>query len=92
MENPMKKLALLFWRFSKADLRVLWFALSHRDRPRWLRPVTALMVLYAFAPFNFVLPVLGIIDDLVLIPLLLHYLVTLLPAHIRNGAAGSVVR
>ena len=88
----MKKLALLLWRFSKADLRVLWFALSHRDRPRWLRPATALMLLYALAPFNFVLPVLGIVDDLVLIPLLLHFLMTLLPAHIRSGAAGAVVR
>ncbi len=88
----MKKLALLLWRFSKADLRVLWFALSHHDRPRWLRPATALMVLYALAPFNFVLPVLGIVDDLVLIPLLLHFLMTLLPAHIRNGATGAVVR
>ena len=88
----MKKLALLLWRFSKADLRVLWYALSHRDRPVWLRPATVLMVLYALAPFNFVLPVLGIVDDLVLIPLLLHFLMTLLPSHIRNGAAGALVR
>lgn len=85
----MKKLALVLWRFSKADLRVLWFALSHRDRPRWLRPVIALMVLYALAPFNFVLPVLGIVDDLVLIPLLLHFLLSLLPVHIRTGAGAG---
>ena len=91
----MKRLALLLWRFSKADLRILWFALSHRDRPRWLRPATALMLLYALAPFNFVIPVLGIVDDLVLIPMLLHFLMTLLPAHIRagaDGAASAVVR
>jgi uncharacterized membrane protein YkvA (DUF1232 family) len=82
----VKRLALLFWRFSKADLRLLWFALSHRDRPRWLRPAAFLLVAYAIAPFNFVIPVLGIVDDLVLVPLVLHFLLTLLPAHVRAGA------
>ena len=87
----MKKLALLLWRFSKADLRVLWYALSHRDRPRWLRPATFLLVAYAVAPFNFVIPVLGIVDDLVLVPLVLHFLMSLLPSHIRAGALGVMV-
>lgn len=88
----MKKLALILWRFSKADLRTLWYALSHQDRPRWLRPVTAVMVLYALSPLNFAIPVLGVVDDLVLVPMLLHFLMTLLPQHIRNGAMGAVVR
>ncbi|MBC7501730.1 MAG: hypothetical protein H7315_14740 [Herminiimonas sp.] len=86
----MKRLALLFWRFSKADLRLLWFALSHRDRPRWLRPAAFLLTLYAIAPFNFVIPVLGVVDDLVLVPLVLHFLLTLLPANVRNGGRGPV--
>jgi uncharacterized membrane protein YkvA (DUF1232 family) len=82
----MKRLALLLWRFSKADLRLLWFAFSHPDRPRWLRPATFLLLAYALAPFNFVLPALGIVDDLVLVPLVLHFLITLLPAHLRVRA------
>ena len=90
----MKKLILMLWRFSKADLRMLWRALSHHDRPRWLRPVTFLLIVYALAPFNFVLPVLGIIDDLVLLPLALHFLVSLLPLHIKGLAEtpGATVR
>ena len=84
----MKKLLLVFWRFSKADLRLLWFALSHPDRPRWLRPVTVLLVLYMLAPFNFIVPILGVVDDLVLLPLLLHFLVSRLPLHIKLRAAG----
>ena len=83
----MKKLLLVFWRFSKADLRLLWFALSHSDRPRWLRPVTVLLVLYMLAPFNFAVPILGIVDDMILLPLLLHFLVSRLPLHIRLGTA-----
>jgi uncharacterized membrane protein YkvA (DUF1232 family) len=82
----MKRLALLLWRFSKADLRLLWLAMSHPDRPRWLRPAAFLLLAYALAPFNFVLPVLGIVDDLVLVPLVLHFLITLLPAHLRVRA------
>lgn len=83
----MKRLALIFWRFSKADLRLLRFAFTHPDRPRWLRPATLLLLLYALAPFNFVVPVLGIVDDLVLVPMVLHFLMTLLPAHVRASAA-----
>lgn len=88
----MKKLLLILWRFSKADLRMLWFALSHPGRPRWLRPVTFLLVLYALAPFNFVIPVLGIVDDLVLVPLLLHFLISLLPLHLRLSEHTPAVR
>ncbi|GAC1408664.1 MAG: hypothetical protein NVSMB6_07940 [Burkholderiaceae bacterium] len=88
----MKKLVLLLWRFSKADLRMLWYALSHRDRPRWLRPATFLLAAYALAPFNFVIPVLGVVDDLVLVPLILHFLMSLLPEQIRAGAEGKMVR
>jgi uncharacterized membrane protein YkvA (DUF1232 family) len=82
----MKKLLFIFWRVSKSDLRAAWFALRHADRPGWFFPATILLTLYFFAPFNLVLPIVGIVDDFVLVPLVLHYLVTLLPAHIRQGA------
>ena len=74
---------LIQWCAIRADLRMLWFALSHLERPVWLRPVSALLVIYALAPFNFVIPTLGIVGDLVLVPLLLHFLVFLLPHHVR---------
>lgn len=88
----MKKLFLLFWRFSKADLRILWCALSHSDRPRWLRPAIVCLIIYALAPFNFVMPVLGIVDDMVLLPLILHFLVALLPRQIGRAANAPLTR
>jgi uncharacterized membrane protein YkvA (DUF1232 family) len=43
------------------------------------------LALYALDPLNFALPFLGAVDDVVLLPMLLHLLLRLLPAHIRYG-------
>lgn len=83
----MKKLFLLLWRMSKVDLRLLWFALRHDQRPGWLLPATGALLLYALAPFNLAIPVLGAMDDFVLVPLALHYLLKLLPMPITHGFA-----
>lgn len=88
----MKRLLLILWRVSRADLRMLWCALSHPERPVWLRPAAFLLTIYALAPFNFVFPALGIVDDLVLVPLLLHGLISLLPHHVRVPARAGTVR
>lgn len=81
----MKRLFVLFWRISRSDLRMLWFALRHPSRPGWLLPVTILLGLYALSPFNFAIPMLGALDDFVVIPLVLHWIVKLLPPLERNN-------
>jgi len=75
----MRRLLVLLWRVSRADLRVLWLALRSPGRPGWLLPATLFLGFYALAPFNFALPILGVLDDFVLVPLALHWLVRLLP-------------
>jgi uncharacterized membrane protein YkvA (DUF1232 family) len=67
------------WRLARQDLRLLWFAMRHRSRPAWLWPAVGLLLLYAIDPFNFVIPALGMVDDLVILPFALHLLVKLLP-------------
>jgi uncharacterized membrane protein YkvA (DUF1232 family) len=74
---------LRLWRLGAADLQVLWFALRHRERPVWLWPAAIIIGLYAFEPLNFAVPALGVVDDLVLVPLVLHLLVKFLPLNIR---------
>jgi uncharacterized membrane protein YkvA (DUF1232 family) len=74
---------LRLWRLGAADLRLLWYALRHPARPLWLAPVALLPAIYALDPANLALPVLGVIDDLLLLPLLLHVVVKFLPAAIR---------
>jgi len=78
---------LRLWRWVAGDLGLLWFALRHQHRPMWLWPVAVVLGLYALDPINFALPFAGIVDDLVLVPLLLHLVVKLLPAEIRLGYA-----
>lgn len=78
---------LRLWRLVAGDLRLLWFALRHQQRPLWLWPVALVLGLYALDPINFALPFAGIVDDLVLVPLLLHLVVKLLPTEIRLGYA-----
>jgi uncharacterized membrane protein YkvA (DUF1232 family) len=75
---------LRLWRLTAADLRFLWFAVRHSERPVWLLPATALLLFWAIDPLNLVLPVFGIVDELVLVPLLLHGLVQALPPRIRD--------
>lgn len=77
------------WRLGGRDLRLLWFALRHPDRPAWLWPVALLMAFYAVEPFNFAFPLLGVVDDLFLLPLLLHLLLKGLPPRIRAGFDGN---
>ena len=63
------------WRLSGQDLRVLVMALQHPNRPRWLVPAAIALACFAFEPFNFAIPFMGVVDDLFILPLLLHALV-----------------
>lgn len=74
---------LRLWRLLAGDLRLLWFALWHPRRPIWLWPVAVVLALYALDPVNFALPLAGVVDDLLLIPLLVHGVVWLLPTAIK---------
>ena len=76
----------IFWRQGGRDLRLLWRALKHPDRPAWLLPATVLLAFFALDPLNLALPLLGAVDDLVLLPLALATLVRALPQHLRQPA------
>jgi uncharacterized membrane protein YkvA (DUF1232 family) len=81
-----KRLTLL-WVLVRGDARRLWFALRHPAAPGWLRPAAALLLLYLFSPVDLIpdaLPVIGIVDDLVLLPLAVRWLLSRLPAQLRR--------
>jgi uncharacterized membrane protein YkvA (DUF1232 family) len=74
------------WRLSGQDLRLLFFALRHPNRPRWLIPAAIALACFALEPFNFAIPFIGVIDDLLVLPLLLHVLVKFAVAGLRGDA------
>jgi len=83
----LKRIFALWRMVAGQDLRLLWFAIRHDQRPGWLLPGLAVLALFAVEPANFALPVLGAVDELVLLPLLLHGMVKMLPAQVVDGFA-----
>jgi uncharacterized membrane protein YkvA (DUF1232 family) len=62
------------WQLGGRDLRVLFTILRTQNRPRWLVPALIVLAIFAFEPFNFAVPLLGIVDDLFVLPLLIRVL------------------
>ena len=81
-----KRLALL-WTLVRGDARQLWRALRHPASPGWLKFGTALLVLYVISPIDFIpdfIPFLGVMDDLVLVPLAIRWMLKRLPAGLTS--------
>lgn len=81
------------WTMARRDGKLLWYAMRHPDAPRWLRPAIAGLALYALSPIDLIPDVvagLGIVDDLVLIPLAVHWLLKSLPPHVLRQAQSRV--
>jgi uncharacterized membrane protein YkvA (DUF1232 family) len=82
---------LRLWRLGGQDLRILFAALRQPDRPQWLLPAALLLVFFALEPLNFTFPLLGVVDDFVLLPLLLRGLVRIAVPVIRAKRDDRVV-
>lgn len=85
----LKRLTLL-WSLLRGDARQLWFALRHPDAPGWLKLGTGLIVLYVLSPIDLipdVIPFIGMVDDLVLVPLAIRWLLKRLPPEVARASA-----
>ena len=74
------------WVLVRGDARRLWYALRHPAAPGWLKVATVLLLVYLVSPLDLVpdtLPVIGVVDDLVLLPMAVHWLLSKLPAALR---------
>ncbi|CAJ92080.1 DUF1232 domain-containing protein [Cupriavidus necator] len=77
------------WTLVRRDGRLFWYALRHPDAPPWLKPAAIGLLLYAISPIDLIPDVvagLGIVDDVVLIPLAVHLILKRLPPHILRQA------
>ena len=85
-----KRLTLL-WTVLRGDARQLWTALRHPAAPGWLKWGAALIVLYVVSPIDLLpdfIPGFGVVDDIVLVPLAIRWLLKRLPPEIARATAG----
>ena len=69
----------------KAQLLTLWFARTHPDTPWYAKALAVFVAAYAFSPIDLVpdfIPVLGYLDDLIIVPLGIYVVVRLIPPEV----------
>lgn len=69
----------------KMDLFALYFSSKHPDIPWYAKLFTILVVAYAFSPIDLIpdfIPILGYLDDLILIPLGIYIAIKLIPEEV----------
>lgn len=77
----------------KAEIQVLIFAYSDKRTPFLAKLVIGLTVGYLLSPIDLVpdfIPVLGILDDLIIVPLLIMWSIHLIPKNILEEARKNV--
>ena len=83
-----KRLSVL-WLAVRGDAKRLWYALGHPEAPGWLKAGAAAIVLYLLSPIDLIpdmIPILGVVDDLVTGRPALRWRLARLPAHLRRPA------
>lgn len=74
----------------RTELMMLWRAFVAAETPLWLKGLMLIVPLYLVSPFDLLpdfIPLAGWIDDIVIIPLLVSWLVGLLPQSAPRGAS-----
>jgi uncharacterized membrane protein YkvA (DUF1232 family) len=69
----------------KRDVMTLWFALKHPDTPWYARVLAAVITAYALSPIDLIpdfIPVLGYLDDLIIVPAGVWLLLRIVPENV----------
>ena len=75
----------------KRDVMTLWFALKHPQTPRHARFFAAIVTAYALSPIDLIpdfIPILGYLDDLILVPAGVWLLLRIMPEQVLAGSRG----
>lgn len=69
----------------KLEIKVLYLAYKNKDTPWYAKFVAAIVVAYALSPIDLIpdfIPILGYLDDLILLPLGIALAIKLIPNHV----------
>lgn len=78
----------------KLDVLALWFALKHPKMPFWAKVVCFVVVAYALSPIDLIpdfIPVLGYLDDLMIIPAFVWLALKLIPSDVLFQAREQAI-
>jgi uncharacterized membrane protein YkvA (DUF1232 family) len=76
----------------RAELMILWRAFLTPETPLWLKGLMLLVPLYLISPLDIIpdfIPLAGWLDDIVVIPLLVSWIVGLLPQRATRTARSN---
>lgn len=76
-------------RALKHDVMTLWFVLKHPDTPWYARALAAIITAYALSPIDLIpdfIPVLGYLDDLIIVPAGVWLLLRIVPAQVLTDS------
>lgn len=81
------------WMLVRGDARLLWRALRHPAAPFWLKGGTGLLLLYLVSPIDLIpelaLPFIGLVDDIILIPAAIRWMLSRLPDALKAELAAG---
>ena len=69
----------------KQDIPAVFMALKHKETPVAAKIIAAVAVVYALSPIDLIpdfIPVLGLLDDVIIVPALIAIVVKLIPADV----------
>ena len=75
-------------RAIKRDTLALYLAARHPETPWYAKALAVLIVGYALSPIDLIpdfIPVLGYLDDVILLPAAIFVCIRLVPAHVLDG-------
>jgi uncharacterized membrane protein YkvA (DUF1232 family) len=79
----------------KRDVMTLWFARSHPATPWHAKAMVIFVVAYALSPIDLIpdfIPVLGYLDEVILLPALIWFTVRLLPPEVLQASREQAER
>lgn len=78
----------------KFDVLALWFSIKHPSVSGWAKVIAFVAVAYALSPIDLipdVIPVLGYLDDLIVVPVLVWLALKFVPIKVLNQSREQAV-